>query len=147
MCEKATKSFKSVLSVFIVFKTERKGKRFAHIIHVPVTVRCWQCVQRVHARYPALSSFRQGLCDNVRKTATWCGSSTGIWISYFGESSHLPQMHFHSIFSHLNASLPSRLSWFFFNFHLFFFFVLFFHLKKVIHIILSYAFNWIHKKS
>lgn len=64
---------------------ERKGKRISHIVHVPVAICRWQCLQRLNVRHVALSSVRQRLRDNICETVIGSGSSAGIWIPHFGK--------------------------------------------------------------
>lgn len=45
--------------------TGREGKRFPHLLHVPVAIRGGKCFQCQHVGHPSLPGFRQGLRYNI----------------------------------------------------------------------------------
>jgi hypothetical protein len=84
MSHNHAKDFGIFSSYTVLTSAEREGKGLTHIVHVPIALRCRKCIQRIDARHIALSSFCQGLCDNICETAPGRRPGPRFWISNFG---------------------------------------------------------------
>lgn len=63
----------------------REGAGLTHIVHVSASICRRLCIQRIHARYAPVSSFRQRLRYHICKTAVGHRPGARKWFSHLGK--------------------------------------------------------------